>query len=63
MHKVYMLREAFSLFDFKGESIEDLKLLLIRCVIAPLYLKTENGRRFVAYTFFFRERIILLVNL
>lgn len=51
VHKVYMLREAFSLFDFEDESIEDLKLLLIRCVIAPLYLKTEDGRRFVAYTF------------
>ncbi|XP_038881151.1 uncharacterized protein LOC120072745 [Benincasa hispida] len=51
VHKVYMLREAFSLFDFEDESIEDLKFLLIRCVIAPLYLKTEDGRRFVAYTF------------
>ncbi|KAL0543142.1 hypothetical protein IC582_018230 [Cucumis melo] len=51
VHKVYMLREAFSLFDYEDESIEDLKLLLVRCVIAPLYLKTEDGRRFVAYTF------------
>ncbi|XP_022963354.1 uncharacterized protein LOC111463584 [Cucurbita moschata] len=51
VHKVYMLREAFSLFDFEDESIKDLKLLLIRCVISPLYLKTEDGRRFLAYTF------------
>lgn len=51
VHRVYALREAFTLFDFDDESIEDLKLLLIRCVISPLYIKTEDGRKFVAYMF------------
>ncbi|KAK2983287.1 hypothetical protein RJ640_030566 [Escallonia rubra] len=51
VHRVYALREAFNLFDFEDDSIEDLKLLLIRCVISPLYLKTEDGRRFVAFMF------------
>ncbi|XP_021751397.1 uncharacterized protein LOC110717066 [Chenopodium quinoa] len=51
IHRVYVLREAFVLFDFEDESIEDLKLLLIRCVITPLYLKTEDGRRFIAFLF------------
>ncbi|XVF17534.1 hypothetical protein REPUB_Repub10bG0131300 [Reevesia pubescens] len=51
VHRVYSLREAFNCFDFEDESIEDLKLLLIRCVIEPLYLKTEEGRKFVAFTF------------
>ncbi|KAJ8765530.1 hypothetical protein K2173_014652 [Erythroxylum novogranatense] len=51
VHRVYALREAFTLLDFEDESIEDLKLLLIRCVIAPLYLKTEEGRRFLAFVF------------
>ncbi|KAG6728987.1 hypothetical protein I3842_01G004800 [Carya illinoinensis] len=51
VHRVYSLRDAFNLFDFEDESIEDLKLLLVRCVIAPLYLKTDDGRRFVAFTF------------
>lgn len=46
-----MLREAFALFDFDDESIEDLKLLLIRCVISPLYLKTEDGRKFLSFIF------------
>lgn len=46
-----MLREAFSLFDFEDESIEDLKLLLNRCVISPLYLKTEDGRKFLSFLF------------
>ncbi|CAK9137904.1 unnamed protein product [Ilex paraguariensis] len=51
VHRVYLLREAFTLFDFEDESIEDLKLLLIRCVISPLYLKTEDGRKFIAFMF------------
>lgn len=51
VHRVYSLREAFNLFDFEDESIQDLKLLLVRCMIAPLYLKTEEGRRFIAFTF------------
>ncbi|KAF6139043.1 hypothetical protein GIB67_010769 [Kingdonia uniflora] len=51
VHMVYGLREAFSLFDFEDESIEDLKVLLVRCVITPLYLKVEEGRRFIAFLF------------
>ncbi|XP_048322357.1 uncharacterized protein LOC107424913 [Ziziphus jujuba] len=51
IHRVYSLREAFNLFDFEDDSIEDLKVLLVRCVIAPLYIKTEEGRRFIAFTF------------
>lgn len=51
VHRVYSLREAFVLFDFQDESIEDLKNLLIRCVISPLYFKTEEGRKFIAFLF------------
>ncbi|OMO56491.1 Armadillo-like helical [Corchorus capsularis] len=51
IHRVHSLREAFNFLDFEDESIEDLKLLLIRCVIEPLYLKTDEGKRFVAFTF------------
>ncbi|TKY70655.1 Condensin-2 complex subunit G2 [Spatholobus suberectus] len=51
VHRVCVLREAFALFDFEDKSIEDLKLLLVRCVISPLYLKTEDGRRFLAFVF------------
>ncbi|GAV80895.1 Condensin2nSMC domain-containing protein [Cephalotus follicularis] len=49
VHRLHTLRDAFALLDFEDDSIEDLKLLLIRCVIAPLYLKTEDGRKFVAF--------------
>ncbi|KAL3525602.1 hypothetical protein ACH5RR_013974 [Cinchona calisaya] len=52
VHRVYSLREAFMLFDFEDEeSIEDLKNLLLHCVILPLYFKTEEGRKFIAYVF------------
>ncbi|XP_077233804.1 ARM repeat superfamily protein [Tasmannia lanceolata] len=51
VHRVYALREALCLFDFNDDSIEDLKLLLVRCVITPLYLKTEEGRKFLAFLF------------
>lgn len=51
VHRVYTLRDAFALFDFEDESIEDLKMLLMRCVISPLYMKTDDGRRFVAFAF------------
>lgn len=51
VRRVCALREALALFDFDDESIEDLKLLLVRSIITPLYLKTEEGRRFVASLF------------
>ncbi|KAF8099188.1 hypothetical protein N665_0248s0017 [Sinapis alba] len=52
VHRVYMLREAFTLFDFEDEeSIEDLRMLLMRCVVSPLYLKTEDGQRFLSFAF------------
>lgn len=49
VHRIYALREAFTLFDYVDESIEDVRLLLIRCVIAPVYLKTDEGRKFIAF--------------
>ncbi|ONK75910.1 uncharacterized protein A4U43_C03F21850 [Asparagus officinalis] len=49
VRRVYALREAFLLFDYVDESIEDMRLLLVRCVIAPVYLKTDEGRKFIAF--------------
>ncbi|ESQ39173.1 hypothetical protein EUTSA_v10001287mg [Eutrema salsugineum] len=51
VHRVYMLREAFTLFDFEDESIEDLRMLLMRCVVSPLYVNTEDGQRFLSFAF------------
>ncbi|CAH1421204.1 unnamed protein product [Lactuca virosa] len=58
VHRVYALREAFTLFDFEDESIEDLKLLLIRCLISPLYLKMDEGRRFLAFLFGLSRQLV-----
>ena len=37
--RVYMLREAFHLFDFHDESMESILDLLMRAMISPIYLK------------------------
>ncbi|XP_076945256.1 uncharacterized protein LOC143616262 [Bidens hawaiensis] len=58
VHRVYAFREAFALFDFEDESIEDLKLLLIRCLISPLFLKMDEGRRFLAYLFGLSRQLV-----
>ncbi|KAK3040922.1 hypothetical protein RJ639_028796 [Escallonia herrerae] len=58
VHRVYALREAFNLFDSEDDSIEDSKLLLIRCVISPLYLKMEDERRFVAFMFGLSRQLV-----
>ncbi|KAI3407563.1 uncharacterized protein J3R85_020874 [Psidium guajava] len=56
--RVYTMRDAFGLFDFEDDSIDDLKMLLIRCVISPLYLKTEEGKRFVAFMFGLSRQLV-----
>ncbi|KAD4888240.1 hypothetical protein E3N88_20313 [Mikania micrantha] len=58
VHRIYTLREAFALFDFEDESIEDLKLLLIRCLISPLFLKMDEGRRFLAFLFGLSRQLV-----
>ena len=51
VHRVYNMREAFTLFDFMDESIEDLKHLLMRCVLTPAYLRSTDGCRFITFLF------------
>ncbi|XP_028764167.1 uncharacterized protein LOC114722329 [Neltuma alba] len=58
VHRVCVLREAFLLLDFDDESIDDLKLLLVRCVISPVYLKTEDGRRFLSFIFGLSNQLV-----
>ncbi|GLJ04628.1 hypothetical protein SUGI_0000030 [Cryptomeria japonica] len=49
VHRVYSMREGLASLDFTHESSGDLKQLLRRCVVAPLYVRAEEGRRFVAF--------------
>lgn len=58
VHRVYALREAFACFDFDDESIEDLKRLLLRCFIEPLYLKTDDGKKFLAFLFELDKQLV-----
>eukprot|EP01018_Ginkgo_biloba_P001403 Gb_28704 [translate_table: standard] len=58
VHRIYAMREAFTFFDFMDDSIEDLKHLLIRCVVTPSYLRTDDGRRFVAFLFGLNAQLV-----
>ncbi|MCO5548609.1 hypothetical protein L7F22_002069 [Adiantum nelumboides] len=49
VHRVYSMREAFVLFDFIDETIEDLKHLLMRCVLTPSHLRSPDGCRFISF--------------
>ncbi|KAJ7944519.1 Condensin-2 complex subunit G2 [Quillaja saponaria] len=57
VHRVCASRGIY-FCDFEDETIEDLKLLLIRCLISPLYLKTEYGRRLLAFLFGLSNQIV-----
>ena len=46
--RVFQMRECFALFDLDDESSDMLKHILLRCFINPLYLKTLEGRKFLA---------------
>lgn len=58
VRRIYSLRETFLLFDFEDESIEDLKHLLMRCMISPLYLKTEEGWKFLSFMFSLSRQLV-----
>ncbi|KAJ0963421.1 hypothetical protein J5N97_028543 [Dioscorea zingiberensis] len=58
VRRVYALRDALVLFDYVDESIEDTRLLLVRCVITPVYLKTEEGRKFIAFVLGLNGRLM-----
>nr|KAJ0192177.1 hypothetical protein LSAT_V11C800435620 [Lactuca sativa] len=58
VHRVFALREAFMLFDFEDESIYDLKLMLIRCLISPLYLKMGQEIGFLTFLFRLSRQLV-----
>ncbi|KAL9966949.1 hypothetical protein ACROYT_G025098 [Oculina patagonica] len=49
--RVWSLRQSLLLMDFEDNSSESLKQLLHQCMIHPMYLKLEEGRRFLSYSF------------
>ncbi|XP_078178068.1 ARM repeat superfamily protein isoform X2 [Carex rostrata] len=57
VRRVFTLREAFALFDYEDESIEDVKLLLLRCFVAPVYVKSDEGRKTLAFVLGLNEKL------
>ncbi|KAH7622404.1 putative Condensin-2 complex subunit G2 [Nannochloris sp. 'desiccata'] len=49
--RCHTIRNALELFDFDDPSIHDLKRLLLRAAFAPSFLRSTDGRRFLAYLF------------
>ncbi|GJP48544.1 hypothetical protein CLOM_g7832 [Closterium sp. NIES-68] len=62
------MRDAFSLLDFDdAESIDGIRGLLLRCLFAPVYYKTTEGRRFLSFCLLLdlqllKESIIIIRN-
>ncbi|KAG2500193.1 hypothetical protein HYH03_001773 [Edaphochlamys debaryana] len=51
VHTCYAVREVLELLDFDDESINDTKRLLLHAAMHPAFLRSPEGRRFVAYLF------------
>eukprot|EP00118_Oscarella_pearsei_P004693 m.20511 g.20511 ORF g.20511 m.20511 type:complete len:1102 (+) comp28021_c0_seq1:59-3364(+) len=45
------MSEAFFLFNYNDDSIEDFEKLLFQCLITRLFLTTTKGRQFLAFLF------------
>jgi condensin-2 complex subunit G2 len=49
LRRLFALRDALLLLDYDDDqSISDFKQLLLRCFVSPLFLKAEEGRKFLA---------------
>ncbi|CAL4917925.1 unnamed protein product [Urochloa decumbens] len=49
LRRLLALRDALPLLDYDDDqSISDFKMLLLRCFVSPLFLKAEEGRKFLA---------------
>ncbi|KAL6637276.1 hypothetical protein ACP70R_024848 [Stipagrostis hirtigluma subsp. patula] len=48
LRRLFALRDALPVLDYADESISDFKMLLLRCFMSPLFLKAEEGRKFLA---------------
>ncbi|KAJ7120632.1 hypothetical protein O6H91_04G021800 [Diphasiastrum complanatum] len=58
VRRAYLMRDALLLFDFMDESAVDLKHLLIRCIVTPLYLRSVDGQRFISFLFGLNAQLV-----
>ncbi|XP_070535793.1 condensin-2 complex subunit G2-like [Ptychodera flava] len=49
--RVYSLRQSLLLHDFGANQSVELKQMLEQCIISPVYLKADEGRRFLSFIF------------
>jgi len=49
--RCWLIRGALMLLDFDDPSIESIRVLLLRCVVHPGFLKVAEGRRFLSFLF------------
>ncbi|XP_064397561.1 condensin-2 complex subunit G2-like [Halichondria panicea] len=49
--RVWSMRQAFLLLDFEDISAEPFKAMLLSATLQPLYINTEEGRKFLSFLF------------
>jgi hypothetical protein len=49
--RCYAMRKGLELLDFEDGSIVDLKRLLLRAAFSPAFLRSKEGRRYLAFLF------------
>ncbi|CAB3996367.1 Condensin-2 complex subunit G2, partial [Paramuricea clavata] len=49
--RLWSVRQTLLLMDFEDESCCSLKASLLQCLIHPVFLKVEEGRKFLSYLF------------
>lgn len=56
--RAYLMRTGLELFDYSDESSSSLKELILFAFITPSYIKSVDGRKFLAYLACFSEVLI-----
>jgi condensin-2 complex subunit G2 len=56
--RLFHIREALAVLDFDNESITYLQSLLLRTVSSPLYLRVNEGKRFIAGLFHLHNALV-----
>ncbi len=49
--RCHAIRKGLELLDFQDKSIGDLKRLLLRAAFSPSFLRSKEGRRYLAFLF------------
>ena len=56
--RLFQLREGFAVLDWKHESSRDMRMLLLRTVSSPHYLKNNEGKKLIANLFNLDETLV-----